>query len=30
MAKIIDGKKVSAAVRAQVRDEVVELVKRGV
>lgn len=30
MAKIIDGKKVSAAVRAQVRDEVLELVKRGV
>lgn len=30
MAKIIDGKKVSAAVRAQVRDEVVELVKQGV
>lgn len=29
MAKIIDGKKVSAAVRAQVRDEVTELVKQG-
>lgn len=29
MAKIIDGKKVSVAVRAQVRDEVTELVKQG-